>query len=387
MIKRRAEKEIKQLTGQFPVTALLGPRQVGKTTLALQVAGSIKKEVVRFDMEKPSDYDKMNNAEMLLASLQDKCVIIDEIQLRPELFSLLRPLVDEKRVPQRFIILGSASPSVVKGVSESLAGRAAYFELMPFSLPEIEKSCSMNIHHFRGGFPSSVLAKSDAESQKWLDNFIRSYTETDLQKLGIGASSVTSRKLWEMLAWQNGNLVNYSALGSSLGISYHTVKSYIDYFEGAFLVSRLQPFYANYKKRLVKSPKIYINDTGVLHRLFRLEDYEQLQGSPMAGASWEAYVLNQIKALKPSNIDLFFYRTQAGAEIDIVFVKGMKPVASAEIKFSLSPVVTPGMLSGISDMKTPDNFIIMPIKDEYPVKKNIIACGLPVFLKKYLPEF
>lgn len=376
---------MKALTEQFPVTALLGPRQVGKTTLAMQIAGRMKKEVVRFDLEKPSDYDKMNNAEMLLEGLKDKCVILDEIQVRPELFTLLRPLVDEQRVPQRFILLGSASPSIVKGVSESLAGRVAYYELMPFALPEIMKKVSLKTHHLRGGFPGSVLAGSESESQTWLDNFIRSYTETDLQKMGISASPVTSRRLWEMLAWQNGNLLNYSALGSSLGITYHTVKNYIDYFEGAFLVSRLLPFHYNIKKRLVKSPKIYINDTGVLHRLLRLHDHSQLQGSPMAGASWEAYVLAQLRALKPSNIDLFFFRTQAGAEIDVVFVKGLKPVATAEIKYSISPEITQGMLSGINDLKTSDNFVILPSAEDYPIRKNIIACGLTVFLKKYLP--
>ncbi len=387
MIFRTAGKEIKILLKQFPVIVLLGPRQVGKTTLVSELVPEIEKDAVWFDLEKPSDYDKMNNAELVLGNLRDKCVIIDEIQLRPELFSLLRPLVDAKREPCRFIILGSASPSIVKGVSESLAGRAAYHQLMPFSLPEVQKKISMEKHHFVGGFPDSALAGSDNASKKWLDNFIRSYTEIDLQKLGIGASPVMSRRLWEMLAWQNGNLVNYSALGNSLGISYNTVKGYVDYFEGAFLISRLLPFHNNIKKRLVKSPKIYINDTGILHRLLRIQDFYQLQGSPMMGASWEAYVLAQVRASLPSDIDLYFYRTHAGAEVDLVFTKGLKPIATAEIKYSLSPEITKGMLSVIDDLKTSDNFVIIPSQDDdYPIKKNIVGCGLNIFLEKYLPE-
>ena len=309
------------------------------------------------------------------------------MQRKIELLPLLRSLIDEKREPLRFIILGSAGPDLLKRSSETLAGRIAYLELGGFNLLEISELCPMRTHHFRGGFPESTLAPTDDQSQKWLDNFIATYIERDLPLLGLRASPIRIRKLWEMLAWQNGSLLNYTSISKSLGLSHHTVAGYIDFLESAYLVTRLQPYHFNIKKRLVKSPKIYLRDTGILHRLLRITDFHQLSGSPFLGASWEAYVIEQVRNLKPDNIDLYFYRTHAGAEMDLVFVKGLQPVATAEIKYTAVPKPVKSTLQCIADLGTRKNFIIVPQDDDIPVHASVQACGLRIFLEKYLVEF
>lgn len=370
--------------GEFtPVIGILGARQVGKTTLSKAFIENLDKEAIYLDLEKPSDVRKLTEPELYLQANQDKCVVIDEVQLMPKLFPLIRSLVDEHRVPLRFILLGSASPDIIRDSSESLAGRISYIQLNPFSRQEISgiPEISLQQHHFRGGFPLSILAKTDRQANRWLDDFISTYISRDLPILGMPANPQMTRRLWEMLAWQNGNLLNSSALGKSLGITNHTVNTYLDFLEGAFMIHRLKPFFMNVKKRLVKAPKVYLTDTGVLHRLLNIETYDALFGAPMLGGSWEAFVLNQIMAEKPKNMDVFFYRTHAGTEVDFVLTVAMKPVASLEVKFTSTPSVSKGFLSGIEDLGTNHNFIITPLDDEYPVKENINVIGLDRFLK------
>jgi predicted AAA+ superfamily ATPase len=374
--------KLKELSVVFPVMGIIGPRQSGKTTLVKEFVKDITKPVVYLDLEIPSNLAKLGEAELFLTGSDKSCVIIDEVQRRPDLFSLLRALTDQNRTPLRFIILGSATPELLRQSSESLAGRIAYLELTPFNLLEINEKISLRDHHFFGGFPEAIL--NTGSGNLWLDHFITTYLERDLPLLGLSASSILMRKLWEMVAWTNGNLLNLSELAKSLSVSYHVVNRYIDYLENAFMVHRLRPYSVNIKKKLVRAPKIYIRDTGILHRLLGLSDFEQLSGHPKLGSSWEAYVLNQILSRKDRQPDIHFFRSHAGAETDLVFVRGGVPVATAEIKYTSSPEVSRGFRNCIDDLKSKKNFIIVPKDEEYPAGKDILVTGVKVFLEKYL---
>jgi uncharacterized protein len=327
----------------------------------------------------------MNEAEIYFSSRTNKCIIIDEIQIRPELFSIIRSAVDEYRVPLRFIILGSASPDIIRNSSQSLAGRVGYIELKPFSLLELNNTTWQQLH-FLGGFPESILTKNEQQATRWLNDFIKTYIERDFPLLGLSVSSVTIRRLWEMVSWQNGNLLNASSIGQSLGFSNHTIKKYIDFLESAFMINTLSPFAVNVKKRVVKSPKIYLADTGVLHRLMRVNSYDELLGMPFLGASFESFVLQQIKAEKPNDLELFFYRTHAGAEIDFVITKAMKPIASIEVKYSSAPKVSKGFYNGIEDLKTQLNYIIIPESEPYKLKSGALVIGIKEFLSSELEK-
>lgn len=258
-----------------------------------------------------------------MQSYVNDCVLIDEVQRIPTLFPLLRSMIDEKRKPNRYIITGSASPALLKGASESLAGRVAYFYLHPIGLHELPATISLNKHWFRGGFPEVLTMRSAILVEAWLDSFITTYIEKDLPFLfDIKFSPTTMRKLWSMLAHLQGSILNAQKLGASLDITGTTTKRYLDYLEAAFIITRLQPYFVNIGKRLVKAPKIYINDTGILHFLLRIENEKQLTSHPNVGASWEGYVISQILYAKQNRIDMYYYRTQAGAECDLVLVRG-----------------------------------------------------------------
>ncbi|HEY0175746.1 MAG TPA: ATP-binding protein [Pedobacter sp.] len=384
MIKRNLESEIQRKLNKSPAIAILGPRQVGKTTLAKQLKTD-SQNIIYLDMENPEDQSKLQDAYSYLSSFENSLVIIDEIQLMPSLFSILRPLIDAKRTAGRFILLGSASPLLVKGVSESLAGRIAYTELTPIGLTELPESISYQSHWFRGGFPEALLATSDEDSKEWLDDFIRSYVERDLAMLfGVNLSPVTLRNFWSMLAHLNGNLLNFEVFARSLGVSSTTVMKYLDFLEGGYMVRRLQPWFVNAKKRLVKSPKTYIRDTGILHRLLNIPSLDGLFGHPVAGSSWEGYVIEQIYQCKPNYTELFFYRTQAGAECDIVLVQGITPVACIEIKLSNAPVVSKGFMSCVDDLEPRYKFIITPQSETYTTSNGITVTSLKNFLENIL---
>ncbi len=386
MIYRTITEKLENLSRKFPVVGIIGPRQVGKTTLAKDFLKGLTKESLYLDLEKHSDFERLKDPELFLSNNREKCVVIDEIQNKPELFPLLRALIDEYRVPLRYIILGSASPELLRQSSQSLAGRIAYLELSPFNFAEINQDIELKKHHLLGGFPESILAEKEKDSWDWLENFITTYINRDLPHLGLRVNSITLRRLWEMIAWLNGNMLNYQMIGKSLDLTIPTINSYISFFESAFLVRKLQPFHYNMKKRLVKSPKIYLTDTGVLHKLLRINDYNQLLGHTSVGASWETYVINQVCSLKSNDLELYFYRTHNGAEVDLVFVKALQPIATAEIKFTSTPHPAQGLINCTEDLKTELNFIITPFSDDYMAKKNICVCSLPVFLEKYLPE-
>jgi len=385
MIKRQLQAHISALLKQFPAVAILGPRQVGKTTLAKQLLTD-KKDTIYLDMEKPADRNRLIDAHSYLQSQKDKRVIIDEVQLMPELFSVLRPVIDEYRKPGRFILLGSASPSLVKGVSETLAGRIAYTELTPVTLPELPKKISCDQHWFLGGFPESLLAKNEAASQQWMQAFVRSYVERDLENLfGVNISTVNMQRLWTMLAHVSGNVWNAETFARSLGVTAPTILRYLDYLEGGFMVKRLQPWFINTKKRLVKSPKVYVRDSGLLHTLLNIHSTDDLLSHPVVGASWEGYVLEQIAACKNPELQLHYYRTQDGAECDAVLVKGIKTVACIEIKRSNAPAISKGFLHCIDDLKPKHKLIITPQSETYTAQHEVQITGLHSFLKEQLP--
>ncbi len=367
-LSRFAEKEIARLTKRFPAVAIVGPRQVGKTSLARRLAASWDQNTVYLDLENPADLNKLSDPELYLMPLQDKTVILDEVQRAPHLFPVLRGIIDRHRTPGRFLLLGSASPELIRDTSESLAGRIAYYELPPLVFPEVSHRADYRTHWLRGGFPDSLLAADEQASMEWRALFIQTYLERDLPLLGLSANPVLTRRLWTMLAHWNGNLLNYEALGNSLGVTGATVRRYLDFFESAYLIRRIQPWFFNISKRLVKSPKVYVRDTGILHALLSIETFEQLQGVPMLGASWEAYVIQELAAMLPPRCELCFYRTQDGTEADAVIVRGGTPEVLVEIKYSSAPFLTKGMRIAAADLQTRRNVIIAPVQESYPLQ-------------------
>ncbi|MFD2584139.1 ATP-binding protein [Pedobacter vanadiisoli] len=383
LITRTLATQLRSRLKKSPAIAILGPRQVGKTTLGKQ----LESHYIYLDMENPRDLAKLQDAYTFLENLQDQIVIIDEVQLLPELFSLLRPLIDAKRTPGRFILLGSASPELVKGVSETLAGRISYNELCPIGLTELPKEIADDQHWFRGGFPEALLSETDTLSKEWTDDFIVSYVERDLAKMfGIELAPILLKNFWSMLAHLNGNLFNGESFARSLGVSAPTVNRYLDFLEGGYLIRRLPPWFVNAKKRLIKSPKTYIRDTGILHRLLNIPNYNDLFGHPAIGASWEGYVIEQIYQLKTKQTELFFYRTQTGAEYDLLLVQGITPIACIEIKLSNAPTVSKGFINCTQDLEPKYKYIITPKSETYHTSNNIVVTNLRHFLLNILPE-
>ncbi|MCB2219854.1 MAG: ATP-binding protein [Bacteroidetes bacterium] len=379
------EEIIKRLNF-YPVVGIIGSRQTGKTTLVKQLMSEIGKKTIYLDLESPGDLQKLESPELYFSQHTDKCVILDEIQNRPDLFPVLRSLIDKDRVPGRFIILGSASPALLRQSSESLAGRISYLQLHPLNFLELEGRLKMFDHWFRGGYPLSLLAAGDELSELWLDDFITSYVMRDLPALGLPTNPVLTRRLWTMLCHLNGQVLNYSEMARSLQISSPSVKTYLDFFENSFLIRRILPFFINTKKRIVKSPRLYLTDTGILHRLMNVSDMEDLQARPIIGSSWESYVINQVIPLLNPKMEVNFYRTRDANELDMVFTKGMNPIATAEIKYSSAPSLSKGNTIAINALGTRNNFIITPASDDFLLRINVRVCSLPVFLTKYLPE-
>lgn len=385
MIKRFLQDEISSLLKQFPAVAILGPRQVGKTTLAKQIVAANKKDCVYLDMEKAADRNKLYDAHTYLENQQRRCVIIDEVQLMPQLFSDLRPVIDEYRKPGRFILLGSASPTLVKGVSESLAGRISYTELAPVGLLEMPKNIARQKHWLRGGFPQALLAKTNVNAVAWMNNFIKSYIERDIDLLfGVNLSPTTMHRLWTMLAHANSSVWNAETFSRSLGVTAPTVLRYVDYLEGGYMLRRLPPWFANVKKRLVKSPKVYIRDSGLLHNLLHLHDMDDVLSHPVAGASWEGYIIEQVYQYVKPDIQLYYYRTHDGAECDLVLVKGIKPVCCIEVKLTNAPVVSKGFYNCVADINPKSKFVITPGSEDYKTKDGIIITSIYKFLKEHL---
>lgn len=375
MIKRSLENDILLSLSQFPAVGIIGSRQVGKTTLAMMIAERRSNRAVYLDLERPSDLAKLGDAELYLRSVADSLVLIDEIQRRPDLFPVMRSLIDEQRRPGRFLILGSASPALLKQSSESLAGRIVYHELKPFDLQEVGALPEdLNRLWNRGGYPESFLAESDSASLRWREAFIQTYLERDIPNLGLHIPAVTLRRFWLMLAHCQGQLWNASKIAGSLGVDSKTARGYLDVLEDTFMVRQLQPLHANLKKRLVKSPKIYLRDSGLLHALFGIGTYEQILGHPAAGASWEGWCVEQVLSAVRLSTVAYFYRTSAGAEIDLVLQPpGGESLIAVEVKFTLDPRPTKGFWSALDDLQPARSFVVYPGTEFYPLGANTWA--------------
>lgn len=386
MIPRFITNSLLETLSYFPVTGIVGPRQVGKTTLAKFLMDRIEKDSVYLDLENPMDQAKLSDPILFFDRNQETCIVLDEIQRAPELFPILRSMVDKYRVPARYIILGSASPKLIRDSSESLAGRIAYEELTPFNITEIDQGDNIYFHWFNGGFPNAYLAPDPSLSKKWLSIFIQTYIQRDLPILGLKISPETIRKLWTMIAHFHGGILNMNNLGKSLELSSTTIKKYLDFLENAFLIRQLYPYSANVKKRLVKAPKIYIRDSGVLHNLLSIPDFDALESNPLLGSSWEGYAIEQISQKLDIDTSCYYYRTHEGSECDLVIVKSNKPLMAVEIKYTSSPKISRGLNLALKDIDANQNFIITPNTDDYLIRENVRVCSLLTFLNKYLPE-
>lgn len=377
MIRRHLEPVLLALLRRFPVVGLIGARQVGKTTVARAVARRVGRAVY-LDLERPSDAARLADPELYLEPLADRLVVLDEIQRNPALFPVLRSLVDARRRNGRFLVLGSASPDLSRQTSESLAGRIIYRELMPITLDEVGARTRTTLTALwnRGGFPRSYLAPSEARSVEWREAFIDTHLQRDLPALGVRVPAAALRRFWEMLAHFHGQVWNASKIAASLGVTAPTAKHYLNTLQDTFMVRVLRPFAANLKKRLVKSPKVYLRDSGLLHALLRVGDSDQLLGHPIAGASWEGWVIEQALAADGGRSGAYFYRTAAGAEIDLVLERPRGRRLAFEIKLASAPSPSRGFWSGLDDLKPTAAFVIYPGTERYPLGRGVEA--LPV---------
>ncbi|MCK5259455.1 MAG: ATP-binding protein [Candidatus Omnitrophica bacterium] len=366
MIERKdITKHITQALGRGRIVSLLGPRQCGKTTLARHFAkpGSS----LYFDLEDPVDSAKMGEPKNVLENLKGT-VVIDEVQRQPELFSLLRVLADRVPLPSKFLILGSASPNLIKHASESLAGRVERITIGGFSLDEVGTKDSGRLW-LRGGLPRAFLANTDEESFTWLKEYTQSFVERDLPLHGVSLPPMTLLRFWTMLAHYHGQVFNASEIARSLGISVMTVKRYVDVLTGVFMIRQVQPWFGNIKKRQIKSPKIYFYDTGILHSLLGIQTKNDLLAHPKYGASWEGFVIEEvIRSVEPHEV--FFWATHQGAEIDLVFNKGGR-MYGVEIKRADAPTMTPSMRIALEDLKLERIAVIYPGKRRYSIHKQV----------------
>ncbi len=365
---------------------VVGPRQVGKTTLAIAISKQILKKSTYLDLESDADYNKFDDAEAFLKRFNGEFLIIDEIQRKPDLFRILRGIVDErKRNGERFaqfLLLGSASRDLLQHSSESLAGRIRYIELTPFTTLEIiQHELNSEKLWLRGGFPDSYLAVSELESWKWRNDFISTYMERDLPLMGVGIAPMMLKRFWKMLAHYNGNQVNFSEIGRSLEISHTTVKKHIDILTDFYMVRQLKPWSGNVKKRLVKSPKVYIRDSGILHTLMGVSSIETLLSHPGLGASWEGYVIENILNSIDNNWSYYYYRTATQIEVDLILETPNGEIWAIEIKYSSAPKITRGFYEACNDIKANKKWVIYSGEENYPLPNEVEVIGLVSFLQ------
>jgi predicted AAA+ superfamily ATPase len=370
MIPRDAKDLVLARLTQLPAVAVLGPRQVGKTTLALSIAEGRKPPPVYLDLEQPEDRAKLAEPALFLRGYADRLVILDEVQRAPGLFEVLRGLIDERRRKGErhghFLLLGSASLDLLRQSAESLAGRIAYVELTGILVTELPSSGpGAEVLWRRGGFPDSLLAKDEAESLAWRKDFIRTYLERDVPALGPRIPAETLRRFWTMLAHSQGSLLNAARLAAALAVSGHTIARYLDLMTDLLLVRALRPWSGNIGKRLVKSPKTYVRDSGIVHALLDIGSMEQLLGHPVVGASWEGFAIEQLIAAAPSEWTAWFYRSAGGAEIDLVF-ESQRGRYAVEVKRSLSPTPSKGFAQACNDISAIKRYIVYPGNTRYP---------------------
>lgn len=381
MIQRRIAIEIKELLAEFPAVVIIGPRQVGKTTLAQKIAEEMDNKSIYLDLESPSDISKLVDAEQYFEWNEGSMIVLDEIQRTPEMFRVLRGVIDRRRKKGlkngQFLILGSASLDLIRQSSESLAGRIAYEELSGFNVLEISPEIDSDIGKLwmRGGFPDSFLAGSDASSLRWRNNFITTYLERDIPQIANFIPSNRMRRLWTMLAHQQGNQVNMSQLGASLDLTSPTVKNYVELLEDLLLIRTIRPWFSNVKKRMVKTPKVYIRDSGLLHALLNITDIDTLLGHPVVGYSWEGFVIENIISVLPKGSEYWYYRTSAGAEIDLVLLCKNEIIA-IEIKRTLSPKLSKGFVNGCEDIRATQRYFVYGGDDHFPINSHTRVVSL-----------
>jgi len=364
---------------EYPAAGIIGARQVGKTTLAKEYLATVNQDSIYLDLERPTDLVRLQDAETYLTQNADKCIILDEIQHVPELFPVLRSLIDDDRRPGRFIVLGSASPELLRQSSDALTGRIKYIELTPVTASELPPDEDVYKLWLRGGFPLSYLAKSDHSSLDWRNTFISSYADRELPQLGFPAGPALTRRILGMIAAGHGHVWNAEAISKGLEVSRATVNTYRDFLQSALLLRIVPPYSSNQSKRVVKRPKVYVRDSGALHALLRIENLDMLLGHMVAGFSWEGFVLEQVIPFLEIPFEASFIRTHHGAEADLVITKAGKPFAAAEIKLTNAPDVPKGFLNIIADLKTKNNFIITPTSDSFPIRKNIQVVSARTF--------
>lgn len=381
MVKRRLTPHIMQRVNEVPAVVLLGPRQVGKTTLAWE----IKQQTggLYLDLESEADRARLSEPDLYLASRLERLVILDEIHRTPQVFLALRGLIDRARRNGRraglYLLLGSASLEMLKQSGETLAGRGSYMQLNPFDILEVTKSSddlSAEKLWLRGGFPDSFLATDDGQSLRWREDFIRTYLERDIPQFGRRIPAETMRRFWVMLAHNQSGLLNIAQLSRNTGVDAKTAAAYIDLLSNLLLVRRLPPWHANIRKRLVKSPKVFVRDSGILHALLSIKEMEMLLSHPVVGKSWEGFVIEHLLSVAPEGVQGYFYRTGGGAEIDLLLSYPDGDLWAIEIKRSLTPRPDRGFHSGCADLNPSRRFVVYPGKEAYPLSKEILAIPL-----------
>jgi uncharacterized protein len=378
-VERFLSQRAMQRLANTPGLVLLGPRQVGKTTLARAIAAQVPQSLV-LDLQLPADRAKLTNADVFFNEHRDQLVVIDEVQFMPDLFVALRPEIDAYRKNGRFLLLGSASGKLLAQSAESLAGRVAYLQLSPFLANEVARvegnahACDMNALQklwLRGGFPLSFTAPSIEDSYFWRDDFITNFLARDLRDFGVRVPADTLHRFWRMLAHLHGQQFNASSIAASLGgLSHSTTTAYLDILVDTMMVRKLEPHFVNVGKRLVKSPKVYVRDTGLLHALLGLRDQTALMGHPSAGASWEGFCVEQICNQLPVGATVSYYRTAAGTELDLIVETGSRKIAF-EMKFSSAPKVTKGFWQGLKDVKADKAYIVAPISQAWKLAEGV----------------
>ena len=386
LIRRRLELDIYKRLKIFPAVLILGSRQCGKSTLVKMLARS-KDNFVYLDLQNTTDLNKLAEPALFFEANNNAVICLDEIQLLPQLFSTLRSEIDRNRHPGRFILLGSASQELIQKSSESLAGRIGIVELSPFSIDELmlHNTCTdLNTYWNRGGYPDSLLANDDESSCLWREDFIRTYVQRDIPQLGFQIPALQIRRFMTLCAHLSGQLLNTSKIGEALGVAHTTVRRYIDLLEQTFLIRILSAYEKNEKKRLIKSPKLYVRDTGILHQLLQIQDYNSLLGHPVFGASWESMVIENICSVF-NNCRLSFYRSATGDELDLVIQKANTTIA-IECKASAAPQLTKGFWNALDVVKPQKTFVVAPVKGSYPIHENVEVCGLWEVLTKLSDE-
>jgi len=359
-IKRIIEKKLFELISNFPAVAILGPRQVGKTTLAKEIMTRLPNESVYLDLENPSDLSALIHPVEFLNSFSGKTIVIDEIQRKPDLFPVLRSVIDKQRIIGRFILLGSASQQLLFLSNETLAGRIVYLELAPFIFSEISHLVSFRIHWQKGGFPVPIGLKESSSRKEWMKSFLSAYIERDLRLMGLNTSPSKLQLLFQMISSIQGGILNISGLSNALGVSSPTTANAISFFERSFIIRLLKPWYSNIGKRLIKSPKIYIRDSGIINHLLGITEYEDLLRHPLIGSLWEGYVIEEIISTLSDDYQFYFYRTADGTECDLIIFKGTKCIAAVDTKFSPDPGRTKSMTITMQDLHPQKAFFAVP---------------------------